>query len=95
MKGGRAGGRADEPAHTLSLANACNPYCKRTLLWRRITRAAVFPPFVFHLAPTHLGWGMQRQFFSSVHGPPGVETPTLMLARAKNVVSCLGCSLGP
>jgi hypothetical protein len=45
--GGRAGGRADEPAHSLSLslANACNPYCKRILLWRRITRAAIFPPW--------------------------------------------------
>jgi hypothetical protein len=30
-EGRRAGGRADEPAHTLSLslASACNPYCKR------------------------------------------------------------------
>jgi hypothetical protein len=67
-EGRRAGGQADEPAHTLSLslANACNPYCKRIPPWRRITRAAVFPPFVFHLAPTHLGWGTQRQFYSSV-----------------------------
>jgi hypothetical protein len=32
MKGGRAGERADKPAHSLSLslANACNPYCKHT-----------------------------------------------------------------
>jgi hypothetical protein len=30
-EGRRAGGRADEPAHSLSLSltNACNPYCKR------------------------------------------------------------------
>jgi hypothetical protein len=27
--------------------------------------------------PTHLGWGTQRQFYSSVQGPPGVETPTV------------------
>jgi hypothetical protein len=76
-EGGRAGGRADEPARSLSLslANACNPYCKRIPPWRRITRAAV-SPFVFHLAPTHLGWDTQRQFYSSVQGPPGVETPT-------------------
>jgi hypothetical protein len=26
---------------------------------------------VFHLAPTHLGWDTQRQFYSSVQGPPG------------------------
>jgi hypothetical protein len=32
---------------------------------------------VFHLAPTHLGWDTQRQFYSSVQGPPGVETPTV------------------
>jgi hypothetical protein len=36
-----------------------------------------FPPFVFHLAPTHLGWGTQRQFYSSVQGPLGVEMPTV------------------
>jgi hypothetical protein len=30
---------------------------------------------VFHLAPTHLGWDAQRQIYSSVQGPPGVETP--------------------
>jgi hypothetical protein len=33
-------------------------------------------PLVFHLAPTHLGRGTQRQFYSSVQGPPGSETPT-------------------
>jgi hypothetical protein len=43
--------------------------------WRGITRAA-FSPFVFHLVPTHLGWDAQRQIYSSVQGPPGVETPT-------------------
>jgi hypothetical protein len=42
--------------------------------WRGITRATFFP-LVFHLAPTHLGWDTQRQFYSSVQGPPGVETP--------------------
>jgi hypothetical protein len=30
MQKGRAGERADEQAHSLSLANACNPYCKHT-----------------------------------------------------------------
>jgi hypothetical protein len=34
------------------------------------------PPLVFHLAPTHLGRGTQRQIHSSVQGPPGSETPT-------------------
>jgi hypothetical protein len=32
---------------------------------------------VYHLAPTHLGWDTQRQIYSSVQGPPGVETPTV------------------
>jgi hypothetical protein len=60
---------------TLSLANACNPYYEHTPLARdNMTR--VFP-FVFHLAPTHLGWDAQRQIYSSVQGPPGVETPTV------------------
>jgi hypothetical protein len=81
-EGRRAGGRADEPAHTLSLslANACNPYCKRIPPWRRITRAVVLPPCVLS-PPTHLGWGTQQQFYSSVQGPPGVETPTILLFR--------------
>jgi hypothetical protein len=81
MREGRcAGGRADEQAHSLSLSISLS----RTLVtptasaspWRRITRAAV-SPLVFHLAPTHLGWDTQRQFYSSVQGPPGVETPTV------------------
>jgi hypothetical protein len=59
---------------TLSLANACNPYCKHTPLARGNT-SRVFP-LVFHLAPTHLGWDAQRQIYSSVKGPPGVKTLT-------------------
>jgi hypothetical protein len=39
---GRAGERADEQAHSLSLANACNPYCKHTP-WCGVTRAAFSP----------------------------------------------------
>jgi hypothetical protein len=75
-EGGRAGGRANEQARSLSLANACNPYCKRIPLAQDNTSHV--SPLVFHLAPTHLGWDMQRQFYSSVQGPPGVETPTLL-----------------
>jgi hypothetical protein len=75
MRGGRAGGRAHEQAHSLSLANACNPYCKRIPL-AQDNMSHVFP-LVFRLAPTHLGWDTQRQFYSSVQGPPGVETPTV------------------
>jgi hypothetical protein len=60
---------------SLSLANACNPYYERTPLARDNT-SRVFS-LVFYLAPTHLGWDMQRQIYSSVQGPPGVETPTV------------------
>jgi hypothetical protein len=35
------------------------------------------PPFVFHLAPTHLGWDTRRQFTRRSRDPPGVETPTV------------------
>jgi hypothetical protein len=42
---------------SLSLANACNPYCKRIPLAQDNTSHV--SPLVFHLAPTHLGWGTQ------------------------------------
>jgi hypothetical protein len=32
---------------------------------------APFPPFVLHLAPTHLGWGTRRQFTHRSRDPPG------------------------
>jgi hypothetical protein len=32
---------------------------------------------VSRLAPTHLGWGTQRQFTRRSRDPPGVETPTV------------------
>jgi hypothetical protein len=54
--------------------------------WRRITRAA-FSPLVFHLAPTHLGWDTQRQFYLSVQGPPRVETPTGTLDKSATPVA--------
>jgi hypothetical protein len=78
---GSAGERADEQAHSLSLANACNPYYERIPLAQDNT-SRVFP-LVFHLAPTHLGWETQRQFYSSVQGPPRVETPTEGLTLSK------------
>jgi hypothetical protein len=74
MRKGRVGERANEQAHSLSLANACNPYYEHTPLARDNT-SRVFP-LVFHLAPTHPGWNAQRKIYSSVQGPPGVETPT-------------------
>jgi hypothetical protein len=78
-EGRRAGGWADELAPSLSPSRTLVTPTASASPWRRITRAAVFPPFMFHLAPTHLGWGTQRQFCSSVQGPPppGVKTPTV------------------
>jgi hypothetical protein len=35
------------------------------------------PPFAFRLAPTHLGWGVRRQFTRRSRDPPGFETPTV------------------
>jgi hypothetical protein len=71
MREGHAGERADEQAHSLCLANACNPYCKRVPLAQDNTSRVSPPPLVFHLATTHLGWDTQRQFYSSVQRPHG------------------------
>jgi hypothetical protein len=38
---------------------------------RRTTRSRDFPLLVFRLAPTHLGWGTQRQFTRRSRDPPG------------------------
>jgi hypothetical protein len=85
MRGSRAGGRADEQAHSLSLANACNPYCKRIPLAQDNT-SRVFP-LVFRLVPTYIGWDTQRQFYSSVQGPSGVETLTGDIRKLNNFLS--------
>jgi hypothetical protein len=57
MRRGRAGERADEQAHSLSLSlvNACNPYYEHTpLAWGNTSR--VFPPCVpSHANPSGLG----------------------------------------
>jgi hypothetical protein len=55
MREGRAGGRADEQAHSLSLATACNPYYERIPLAQDNT-SHVFPPCVPSRAnPSGLG----------------------------------------
>jgi hypothetical protein len=56
MRGGRrTGARADEQALSLSLANACNPYCKRIPLVQDNTSRG-FPPCVPSRAnPSRLG----------------------------------------
>jgi hypothetical protein len=81
MREGRAGERADEQAHSLSLASACNPYYE-CIPPAQDNTSHVFP-LVFHLAPTHLGWDTQRQIYSSVQGPPGSERrQSLLLIKA-------------
>jgi hypothetical protein len=83
MREGRAGGRADEQALSLSPSRTLVTPTASASPWRRITRA-VFSPLVFHLAPTHLGWDTQRQFYSSVQGPPGSKRRQL----ARKVGAC-------
>jgi hypothetical protein len=83
IKGG-PGRSCERVARENELTNKLTLSLSRTLVtpttsaspWHRITRAA-FSLLVFHLAPTHLGWNTQRQIYSSVQGPPGVETPTV------------------
>jgi hypothetical protein len=89
-EGGRAGGRADAQAHALSLslshANACNPLLQAHPPWvqdntRPQFPLTVFPPCVPSRAdPSRLGHA--ATIYSSVQGPPGVETPTTLHAPA-------------
>jgi hypothetical protein len=61
---------------TLSLSRSLVTPTASTSPLARGNTSRVFP-LVFHLAPTHLDWDAQRQIYSSVQGPPGVETPTV------------------
>jgi hypothetical protein len=77
---GRAGEWADGQAPSLSLSPSrtlVTPYCKRIHPGRRTTRAAVpliVPPCVPSRANPS-GLGHAATIYSSVQGPPGVETP--------------------
>jgi hypothetical protein len=75
MREGRAGERADEQAHSLSLslANACNPYYEHTP-WCGITRAAFLPCVPSRANPSGLGHAAKNLLVGP--GTPGVETPT-------------------
>jgi hypothetical protein len=73
MREGHAGERADEQAHPLSLANACNPYYER-IPWRRITRAAFSPYVPSRANPSGLEHAATILLVDP--GTPGVETST-------------------
>jgi hypothetical protein len=74
--GGRAGGRADERGSLPLSRTLVTPYCKRIRPGRRITRSRSFPPCVPSRANPS-GLGHAATIYSSVQGPPGVETPTV------------------
>jgi hypothetical protein len=84
------GRRADGPALFFPLATLVTP--TTSTLVQDNTR--LVPPLVFHPAPTHLGRGTQRQFHSSVQGPPGsktptvVKTPTLVPRHRSHLICC-------
>jgi hypothetical protein len=66
---GRAGERADEQAHPLSRANACNPYYER-IPWRRITRAVFSPLCSISRQPIWAGT-CSDNFTRRSRDPPG------------------------
>jgi hypothetical protein len=89
----RLAARENGLADSLSLSptrTLVTPYCKRTRPGRRTTRRPrvspllSFPPFVFRLAPTHLGWDTRRQFTRWSRDPPGSKRRQL----ARQVGAC-------
>jgi hypothetical protein len=94
-EGGRAGEWAGAQSHALSLSPSrtlVTPYCKRIHPGRRTTRGRGFPSLVFPpCAPSRVdpsGLGHTATIYSSVQGPPGVETPT-PLYLSHNIVKTL------
>jgi hypothetical protein len=69
MREGRARERADEPTHSLSLANACNPYYEHTP-WRGVTRAAFSPLCSISRQPIWAGTRSDK-FTCRSRDPPG------------------------
>jgi hypothetical protein len=75
MREGRAGGPADEPAHSLSLANACNPYCKCIPLAQDNT-SRVFPSLC-SISRQPIWTGTRNDNFTRRSRDPRVETPIM------------------
>jgi hypothetical protein len=62
---------------SLSLANACNPLLQAHPPWAQDNMSRGFPPCVpSHADPSRLGH--EATIYSSVQGPLGVETPTVL-----------------
>jgi hypothetical protein len=59
---------------SLSLANACNPLLQAHLPWAQDNTSRSFPPCVPSCADPS-GLGHAATIYSSVQGPPWVETP--------------------
>jgi hypothetical protein len=76
LAGGSHGGTSKRTGSlSLSLSRTLVTPTTSTPPWCEIIRS-VFP-LVFHLTPTHLGRGTQRQIYWLAYGPPGFETPTV------------------
>jgi hypothetical protein len=63
-----------------SLANACNPLLQAHPPWAQdnTSRGSLFSPCVPSRADPS-GLGHAATIYSSVQGPPGVETPTIIV----------------
>jgi hypothetical protein len=79
---GRAGEQADEQAHSLSLANACNPYYEHTPLARDST-SRIFPLCSFLRQPIWAGTRSDK-FTRRSRDPPGSKRRQL----ARQVGAC-------
>jgi hypothetical protein len=91
--GGRAGGRADAHALSLSPRTLVTPYCKRIRPGRRTTRGHGFPllfsPLCF-VSRRPIWAGTRSDNLLVGPGTPGVETPTRIIYKYINLISlCL------
>jgi hypothetical protein len=76
MREGRAGERADEQAHSLSLSRTLVTPTMSTPPWHGVTRAAFSPLCSISRQPIWVGMRSDK-FTRRSRDPPGVETPTV------------------
>jgi hypothetical protein len=75
----REDGLTHRPSLSLSLANACNPLLQAHPPWAQDNTRPRFPLLFPPCVPSRAdpsGLGHAATIYSSVQGPPGVETPT-------------------